>query len=157
MRGDQQNVNFGSSPELSADASPLKETYLKFDLQSLAGQTISSAKLRMFVTNGSGGVQRVMNVADTTWVEGTLTYSNEPVKGAIVAGFVPGSTTGVWTEVDLTSTVAANVGSMMSIAIDSASSDGFGLNSKEAASDGVESDEGGGCQCWARHTPRPGL
>jgi cell division septation protein DedD len=138
VQDDQPNVNFGSSSELRSDGLPLREVYLKFDLQSLSGQTISSAMLRMYAANGSGGAHYVMDVADTTWSEGTLTYANKPVKGAIFAGFIPGSTTGVWKEVDITSTAAANVGSLMSIAIDSASSDGYFFNSKEAASDGVE-------------------
>ena len=41
--------NFGTAITLQSDASPILETYLKFDLQSLAEQTVLSAKLRMWV------------------------------------------------------------------------------------------------------------
>ena len=63
-------TNFGSAVNLWTDSSPVQDTYMKFNLGSLAGQTVVSAKLRMWVTNGSGGVQNIKAVADDTWSEG---------------------------------------------------------------------------------------
>lgn len=135
---DTPNNNFGLSVNLQSDASPINESFLKFDLRSLAGLTISLAKLRMFVTNGSGGVQSVKQVTDNTWSEGTLTYGNRPAKGAAIASFTPGSSTGVWKEVAITSAIAAKAGSFMSLAVDSGSSDGYDFNSAEAGANRVE-------------------
>jgi hypothetical protein len=92
----------------------------------------------MFVTNGSAGLQNIKQVADNTWTEGSLTYANRPPKGAAVTSFTPGAGTGVWTEVVITSAVAAKAGSLMSLAIDTADSDPYHFNSAEAASVRVE-------------------
>jgi hypothetical protein len=130
--------NFGQATTLQSDGSPLQESYLKFDLGPLAGQTVVSASLRMFVTNGSPGVQNVKNVADNTWSEPGLTWANRPPKGTLVASFTPGNSTSVWREVDVTPAVAAKVGAIMSLLVDSTNGDAYHFNSRNAASNGVE-------------------
>ncbi|TMF13423.1 MAG: DNRLRE domain-containing protein [Chloroflexi bacterium] len=48
------NTNNGTKKELLADASPVQQAYLKFQLAGLTGNTVTSAKLRLYVTtNGS--------------------------------------------------------------------------------------------------------
>src|SRR3990172_2838882 len=111
---------------------------MKFDLRFLADQTVSLATLRMFVTNGSKGAQNVKLVADTAWTEGAITYANRPPKGATVTTFPPGAGAALWREVVITSAIAANAGSLLSLAIDSANSDGYGFNSVEATANRVE-------------------
>jgi hypothetical protein len=137
VAGDNVGANFGQTVDLVSDGSPLRESYMKFNLQSLAGANITLARVRMFVTNGSGGVQSLRPVSDNGWVEGTLTYANRPAKGATITTFTPG-VPGVWREVDITAHVAANAGSSMSLAIDAISSDGYAFNSAEATSNRVE-------------------
>ena len=138
VAGDLPADNFGSDPSLSVDASPVRESYLKFDLRPFAGLSISNAPLRMFVTNGSGGTINLKGVSDNTWTEEAITFGNKPAKGGVLATFIPGTTTGVWLQVDITSAVAGKAGSLMSIALDSASSDGFAFNSSEAGGNRVE-------------------
>jgi len=138
VASEMPNGNFGLDADLQSDASPLRESYLKFDLRPLAGLTVSLARLRTFVINGSAGVQNIRQVADNTWSEGTLTYGNRPAKGTAIATFTPGSVTGVWKEIAITSAIAAKAGSFMSLAVDSGSSDGYAFNSAEAAADRVE-------------------
>jgi len=138
VAGDLPADNFGSDPSLSVDASPVRESYLKFDLRLFAGQSISKATLRMFVSNGSGGIVNLKAVSDNTWVEAAITFANQPAKGAVMATFTPGTTLNVWVQVDLTSAIAGKTGSLMSMALDSASSDGFAFNSSEAGSSRVE-------------------
>ena len=111
---------------------------MKFDLRFLAGQTVSLATLRMFVTNGSKGAQNVKLVADTAWTEGAITHANRPPKGATVTTFTPGAGAALWREVVITSAISANAGSLLSLAIDSANSDGYGFNSVEATANRVE-------------------
>ena len=81
VAGELPNDNFGSDPSLEADASPVRESYLKFDLRALASQGVSQATLRMYVTNGSGGAFDLRNVADSAWTEGAITFNNKPAKG----------------------------------------------------------------------------
>jgi hypothetical protein len=111
---------------------------MKFALRTLAGLNISQATLRMFVTNGSANLQNIKQVADNTWTESALTFNNRPATGATVSTFTPGSTTGAYLQVPITSTVASAAGSFLSLAIDNAGSDGFTFNSAEAATNRVE-------------------
>ena len=138
VAGDLPADNFGSDPTLSVDGSPVHESYLKFDLRPFAGQTISAAKLRMFVTNGSGGTVDLKAVSDTSWSEGSINYGNKPAKGVVLKTFTPGTTLSVWVEVDLTSGVAGKAGSLMSTVLDTTSSDGYAFNSSEAATNRVQ-------------------
>ena len=95
------------------------------------------AQLRMFVSNNSGQAQSVRPVADDSWTEDTLTFNSRPAKGAAIATFIP-SSTGVWVQVDITSHVAANAGSLMSLAVVAGGSNDYIFNSAEAASNRVE-------------------
>lgn len=159
VAGDLTGNNFGQTTDLQSDLSPLRESYLKFDLLPLAGLTISQATLRMFVTSGSANVQNITQVADTTWTENALTFNNRPPKAASpITTFTPGSTTGAYLEVPITSAVAGNVGNFMSLVIDDAGSDGFTFNSAEAASSPVElviQWSGGGVAPTPTSTPTP--
>src|SRR5439155_917961 len=48
------NTNNGTKKELLVDASPVQQAYLKFQLAGLTGNTVTSAKLRLYVTtNGN--------------------------------------------------------------------------------------------------------
>ena len=138
VAGELAGNNFGQTTDMQSDTSPLRESYMKFDLRPLAGLNISQATLRMFVTSGSANVQNIKQVADNSWTEGALTFSNRPVKGATVTTFTPGSTTGAYLQAPITSAVASGAGSFMSLAIDNAGSDGFTFNSAEAATNKVE-------------------
>jgi hypothetical protein len=137
VAGELPNSNFGLTPDLQSDASPVRESYLKFDLRPFSNVTISLARLRMYVTNGSSGAQSVRPVASNTWSEATLTYNNRPAKGAAVASFTPSSTKR-WIEVVVTSLANTGAGSFLSLAIDSGSQNGYDFNSAEAASNRVE-------------------
>jgi hypothetical protein len=93
----------------------------------------------MFVSNNSTDVQNVKNVADDTWNEGTINYNNKPPMGSLISTFTVGAVN-TWTEVNVTSAVAASTGSILSIGIDNTSggSNGYAFNSDEAASNRVE-------------------
>ena len=130
--------NFGQTTDLQSDISPVRESYMKFDLRPLAGLNISQATLRMFVTSGSANLQNIKQVADNGWTESALTFNNRPAMGATVTTFTPGSTTGAYLQVPITSAVASGAGSFLSLAIDNTGSDGFTFNSAEADTNKVE-------------------
>jgi hypothetical protein len=142
----QQNLpnnNFGQAATVVVDAQvagldSAAEGYLKFDLQGLAELNVSSATLRLFVTNGSLNAQTVKHVNDNSWTEGTLTYANHPAKDATITTFIPDTAVGTWFDVPLTSAVAAGAGSFLSISMENAGADGFSFSSEEAASNRVE-------------------
>lgn len=124
------NSNFGSSTSVIIDGSPVTTTYMRFNLGSLAGKTIVSAKLRVRISNSSTSSQNIKSVSDILWGEGSLTYNNRPALGSVVATNNGGSSGSV-KDIVLTSFVATKVGQVFSIGIDSTGSDGFNFYSKE--------------------------
>jgi hypothetical protein len=126
--------NYGAASTLVSDGSPVLATYLMFDLRALT-EPVPRATLRMYKTNGSAGLQTIWNVEDDNWTEATLTYRHRPPRGTAAATFVPGTRSGSWVDVDVTAAVAAGVGTLLSLSIDSPSSDDYDFKSKESTSD----------------------
>jgi hypothetical protein len=128
---------FGTSTSLFADSSPLKVTYLRFDLSSLAGRTITGARLTVRTTtnsaSGSPGPDLVKVVADNTWTEGGLLFANRPTPGAQVGQFGATTSNTAFTVTLATPPVAAAAGGPLSLAIDPVSSDAFYITSRETA------------------------
>ena len=134
MAAELPSSRYGRASDLRSDGSPLRETYLTFNLGPLGSATIRSAKLRLFVINGSTGKHNIKAVSDShAWGEDTLSWSNRPAKGDAIAIFTPGPGTGVWQEVDVISAAAPRAGRSISLAIDTASADALHFNSREAA------------------------
>ena len=77
-------------------------TLLRF---TVPGGTVSSAKLRLFVTDASPDGGRVYAVADT-WAESSVTWNTAPAIGPTAVATI-GATpaVGSWAEVDLSSLV----------------------------------------------------
>lgn len=83
---DYPNTNYQSSGYLavgSQDASVSRyQFFTKFDLSSLAGKTIISAKLKLYVyASASGQSFYIKKVADNSWIETGITWNNQPVMG----------------------------------------------------------------------------
>lgn len=128
-------TNYGGSTLLGVDNSPVEATYLKFDLSAYAGRTIQSATLQLrSAGSGSTGTQNVKLVADDSWTEGGITYSNRPALGSSIGTLGP-TTTNTGYSVSLNAaSLAAELGHQLSLGMDTGSSDGLDLNSKEAGS-----------------------
>ncbi|OUM40217.1 CBM96 family carbohydrate-binding protein [Arthrobacter sedimenti] len=128
-------TNYGAGTALWVDGSPLEAAYLKFDLSAYAGRTIESATLQLTsAENGSTGKQNVKLVADDSWTEGGITYTNAPAPGTSIGTLGP---TAINTRYSVPLTVtglAGKLGQQLSLVIDSSSSDGLLLSSKEAGS-----------------------
>ena len=57
VRQADPNTNYGSATSLIVDSSPVFESYLKFTVSNVSG-VVRSAKVRLYVTNGSPGRTR---------------------------------------------------------------------------------------------------
>jgi Calcineurin-like phosphoesterase len=135
----------------------MRETYLKFNLQSLATLSINNARLRMFVANNSTDAQNIKGVTDDSWTEGSITYANKPSMGSVITTFTPTSV-GTWTEVDITAAVSASKGTIMSLGIDNTSggSNGYAFNSEESTTDKLQLVVSWGAVPTGTPTPTPG-
>ena len=98
--------NRGSFKKLRADASPDRRSYLGFTVSGVTG-TVTQATLRVYATSASSVGHDVRVVADNSWDESTITYTNAPAFGA-VEGSTGLFSARTWTEVDVTLLIAAD-------------------------------------------------
>ncbi len=129
-------TNYGTAATMAVDSSPVVEmTYLKFDLTAYAGRTLESATLQLrSAGSGSTGKQNVKLVATDSWTESGITYNNRPTLGSSLGTLGP-TTTNTNYNVPLTvSGLTGELGQLLSLGLDSTSTDGLDLNSKEAGS-----------------------
>ena len=120
------------------DGSPLKATYLRYDLSGVSG-TVSSAVLRVTTSpsssSGSPDRQDVHRVADDSWTEQGLTWNNRPAVDPAVLGSVA-QTNGSSTGYDIAlapGAISSAVGGQLTLAIDSKGGDAFYITSRETA------------------------
>ncbi|MDT0193836.1 DNRLRE domain-containing protein [Arthrobacter sp. AB6] len=129
-------TNFGTSTILGVDNSPVEVTYLKFDLSAYAGRTLESATLQLrSARSGSKGTQNVKLVGIDDWSETGITYNNKPPLGTTIGTLVGPTTTNTNYSVSLNpAAVNGELGQLLSLGMDTSSSDGLDLNSREAGS-----------------------
>jgi hypothetical protein len=97
------DTNFGTNPSIRVDASPILQSYIRFDVTGLEGQ-VTSAKLRIFANSAAGSGYSVKSVDDTSWDEAAITWNNAPAIGNLINESGPVSA-GQWTSVDVTAAV----------------------------------------------------
>lgn len=135
---DNRTKNFATNTELRVNTGDVeKVTYMRFDLTSLAGKTITNARLRLKVVEDSDSTQNIRGVSNDSWTETGITYDNKPAVGSVVATS-NGGNIGDWKEIVITSAVQTELqtsNKLLSLAIDQTGSDGIRYKSKEASSD----------------------
>lgn len=125
--------SYGSASTLEVDGKPASAAYLKFDATGLGG-SVQQAVLRLRVSSsGSTGAQSVRTVASTSWTESALTWSTRPAVGSAI-GSLSKTRTNTTYDVPLTaSAVQPRLGGPLSLALDSSSTDGVDLASRETS------------------------
>jgi hypothetical protein len=133
VKSSSQNGNFGSRPDLHLrQTSTDFAVFLKFTLSDL--DNVHSAKLRLFVLDGSNDGGSVYGISDD-WNEGSVTWNTGPaVTGAALSISGPVST-GEWAEFDVSAAVVGN--GVYSFALKNHSKDLAKYSSKE----GVEAPQ----------------
>ncbi len=99
-------INYGTSKTLRLDTSPDQHSYLQFNVQGLAGKTITKAMLMIYTNSTSSLGIRVLDLADNSWGELTLNYNNAPALGGVLASSGP-ITAAHWITLDVTAYVTA--------------------------------------------------
>ena len=127
VRESSPDGNFGGDPTLKVDANSVKQTLLRFDVTGTNGRTIVSARLRLYVTNGSSVGGSVFQT-DAGWSEGSVTWATAPAVGAPV-GVLGAVVAGTWVELTLTGVVLGD--GPLSLRITSTEPNGAGYMSKE--------------------------
>ncbi len=132
-RSDAATNSYGSSSRISdRDATTqTRISYLRFNVAMLAGDTITSATLRLYSTTSGSNVD-LRDVTSDTWSESGLTWNSAPVHSSVSASRV--SSFGKYRTVsfDATSLVAGPGLASMAMTTESASAVNF--YSREAGS-----------------------
>ena len=121
---------YGARTEVRIDASSRKETLLRFDLNGIAGATVTGVRLRLYALNSSPVGGDVFVLPDTSWDEDTVTWNTAPAAGGLMGSFAP-SVAGSWQEADVTGLVFAD--GPVAVRITSTSSSSADYTSKENA------------------------
>jgi PKD repeat protein len=79
------------------------ETYVRFTVGGTTGP-VTSATLRLFVTDASTSSGDLYAVPDNSWTEGALTYATKPGLGALVEA-AQAAPLGAWIDFDVTAAV----------------------------------------------------
>jgi hypothetical protein len=124
----QPDANFGSNAALRTDSSPVLRSYLRFEVQGVAGA--QSVLLRVFAETGNTQGIELHPVTDTSWTESGITFNNAPAIGAPIASSGP-ITAGSWVTFDVTGVVTGD--GSVSFAITSPSSTATRLSSRSGA------------------------
>jgi hypothetical protein len=100
-------TNYGSATTLRVDGSPDEHSYLKFTVSGLNGATVVSAQLLIYAnSSGSQGI-KASAVADNTWGELTMNYTNAPALGSLLASSTA-FTSGKWVTLDVTAYITGD-------------------------------------------------
>ena len=127
VQADTPTTNFATATRLIADGSPQRQSLLLFDATGVTG-TVTSAKLRVFVSDPSGDGPAVTRTA-STWTEGAVTWNTRPALVGGTLADVGAIASGSWIEYEVKAAVTA-AGSY-SFALISSSGDGATFQSRE--------------------------
>jgi Calcineurin-like phosphoesterase len=134
---DLPTQNFGGETSLKVDGSPVRVSYLKFNVQGLTSTDVQCltmpmgpcrATLKVVSPISSTTPINAKPVADNTWTEPGVTYNNRPAIGGTVASDTPTTTNDVLS-FNVTSLVTGN--GLVSFALDTTSSTSKSPPSKE--------------------------
>ena len=127
IRSDRPDRQLGLDDVIEADASPVKNALLRFDVAGLAGRTVSTATMRLFVTNSSPNGGEIGLVTEDGWDEQTVTWNTAPAANGGVVGQIGDVDSGMWIDVDVTPAVSAD--GPVNLRISSDSSNGVDYSS----------------------------
>ena len=113
---------------MRVDGVPIVRSYLRFNITGING-TVTQAKLRVYTNSSSSSGISVWAVNNTTWGETSITYSNAPVPGSIVATS-SAVTAGSWKELDVTGLI--NMNGLKSMGLSTSGGTAISLASREA-------------------------
>jgi hypothetical protein len=130
IKQDTPTSGYGFAGDLKADTSPVEEALLKFTVTGTGGRPVTSARLRLYVSNPSASGGSVFPVAATDWAEGTVTWATAPPAGAVALGTLGTATLGQWVELDVSSLVTQE--GTYSLRIRGGATDGAAYHAREA-------------------------
>lgn len=134
VRQNAATTNFGTEDKLSSrETDPKVLIYIRYNLSTLAGKNIVSAKMRVKVKDSDDGARQLKRATTESWSETGITYNNRPsFETNLSSQYWP--TVNEWVEYTTTGVVNLRKGGPMTLGIASGGDVGFAsLYSREAA------------------------
>jgi hypothetical protein len=122
--------SFGSSVSMYDDASPVKQSFVRFNVTGLSGRPVLDARLRLYNKDSSPQGGRVWSIASNSWSEG-MTWDSRPAIDGPLLGQYGAVQSGNWYEADLGQFPGGD--GTVSLAIDSTNTDGAKWGTRESA------------------------
>jgi calcineurin-like phosphoesterase family protein len=126
------SANFGSATTVETDASPVKDFLLKFTVTGVGSKQVSSAKLRLYAVDASGGSGGQFRATGNSWTQSTVNWSSAPAADATVTASLGAVSASRWYEVPVTPLITGD--GTYSVRVTSTSSDGADYSSSEGSS-----------------------
>ena len=136
VRSNSANTNFGTDPTIQGTVTgggrnPVTyQPYFRFSLGALPA-SLTSAKIRLFVTDASPTSGQLFRTTSATWTESVITWNNKSGTSGVSLGASRNAALGQWVEFDVTSTVTA--AGEYSFTLTNASSDLVAYSSRQGA------------------------
>src|SRR5437870_2853150 len=134
VNGAAPTRNFGTSPRLEVDASPLKHTFFRVRVSGVGARQVTSATLRLQVSSVlnsqsvAGG--RIHSITGCAWDERTITAKTQPAIDGPVLSTAGAVALGQVVDFDVTSAIHGD--GAYCFALESPSADGVRYNSRES-------------------------
>jgi hypothetical protein len=138
VRSESRTSTSGGLNRLQVDNSPVRRSYLRFDLSALpAGSTITKATLRLYVSHdcsASSPGWQLRTLANNSWQEATINYANAPTNFSAPLAGPGGWSACTWTQADLPSGALPAIG-LNSYVVTTTSSSHKEFHSRENTND----------------------
>ncbi|HWQ14633.1 MAG TPA: DNRLRE domain-containing protein [Roseiflexaceae bacterium] len=129
VKSNEPDRSFGAAARINVDATPRIRSFLRFSVTGAGQNSVSRARLRLFVTDESVAAGIKVFRADTNWDELAVTWNTQPAMGQQVAELAPTAMKlNSWVEVDLGQAVTGD--GVYSFALTSEATDRAGFSSR---------------------------
>lgn len=122
---------YGTTGSLKGDSSPNQDILMNFTVSGIGTKTVKSAKIRLYVTNGSDRGGDIYKLLSTSWNEANVTWNTAPAQDSSVIASLGTTAKDSYAEFDLTGKIVAD--GVYGFKISLTSSNNVIYNSKEAA------------------------
>jgi hypothetical protein len=129
VRADNPGTNFGTGATLKVDNSPVVNSYLRFSVSGLSGQSVTQALLKIYANSASNQGLVAKSVTNTSWGETSITSNNAPAMGNTL-GTSTAVTSGSWVNLDVTSYITGD--GVYNFGISTAGSTAISLGARES-------------------------
>jgi hypothetical protein len=123
------STNFGAAATLRTDLGPEVRSYLRFAVTGIAGKTITSAKLRLWVTNPTTNGPAVQ-ATGASWTETGITWTNKPAAVGAASDDKTSVAANAWVEYNV-APLLTNGDGTYNMVLTGQSTDGMDWNSRE--------------------------